>query len=86
MGMGTTMVCALSIDGRLYIGNVGDSRAYLLKNKLLWQITEDHSLVNEQIRAGVLDEENAEAMVGRNVITRSVGFEKDVNVDVVERL
>ena len=85
MGMGTTMVCAFSYGDRLFVGNVGDSRAYLFKNKMLWQITEDHSLINEQIRAGVVDEENAESLVGRNVITRSVGFEKDVNCDVVER-
>lgn len=85
MGMGTTMVLALGYENKIYMGNVGDSRAYLFKDNNLWQITEDHSLVNEQIRAGLLDPNNSESMVGRNVITRSVGFEEEVIVDVVER-
>lgn len=50
----------------------------------MWQLTEDHSLINEQARAGVISEE-APHVIGRNVITRSVGFERDVNVDVLER-
>ncbi|MCB0349845.1 MAG: Stp1/IreP family PP2C-type Ser/Thr phosphatase [Bdellovibrionales bacterium] len=86
MGMGTTMVLALEHKNKLYIANVGDSRAYLFKDNNLWQITEDHSLINEQIRAGILQAEDPEAMVGRNVITRSVGFEEEVNVDIVERM
>ena len=85
MGMGTTMVLMWEYRGRLYIGNVGDSRAYLLRPPNLWQLTEDHSLINEQVRAGVITEEEAPHVVGRNVITRSVGFEKDVMVDVLER-
>jgi protein phosphatase len=85
MGMGTTMVLAFGYEDSLYIANVGDSRAYLFKDNNLWQVTEDHSLVNEQIRAGILDPSSPESMVGRNVITRSVGFEDDVNVDIVER-
>jgi serine/threonine protein phosphatase PrpC len=85
MGMGTTMVLMWAHRGRLYFGNVGDSRAYLWSNPYLWQLTEDHSLINEQVRAGVITEEEAPHVVGRNVITRSVGFEKDVMVDVLER-
>lgn len=85
MGMGTTMVLGFAHAEKLYIGNVGDSRAYLFKDDHLWQLTEDHSLVNEQIRAGIIDENNPETMVGRNVITRSVGFEQEVVVDIVER-
>lgn len=85
MGMGTTMVLFWEYRGRLYIGNVGDSRAYLLMAPNLWQLTEDHSLINEQVRAGVITEEEAPHVVGRNVITRSVGFERDVMVDVLER-
>jgi PPM family protein phosphatase len=85
MGMGTTMVSAFVYAGRLYVGNVGDSRAYLYRDGNLWQITDDHSLINEQIRAGVLDPNQPEAMIGRNVITRSVGFEDVVDVDIVER-
>jgi serine/threonine protein phosphatase PrpC len=85
MGMGTTMVMALGYQNRMYLGNVGDSRAYLFKEGNLWQVTEDHSLINEQIRAGIVDPNNPESIVGRNVITRSVGFEEQVIVDIVER-
>jgi serine/threonine protein phosphatase PrpC len=85
MGMGTTMVLLWEHRGRLYIGNVGDSRAYMYRAPNLYQLTEDHSLINEQVRAGVISEEEAPHVIGRNVITRSVGFEKDVIVDVLER-
>lgn len=85
MGMGTTMVLFWEVRGRVFIGNVGDSRAYLFNAGQLWQLTEDHSLINEQVRAGVISEEEAPHVVGRNVITRSVGFERDVMVDVLER-
>jgi protein phosphatase len=81
-GMGTTMVMALAFKNTLYIGNVGDSRAYLYRRPYLWQITEDHSLHNEQIRAGL---DPSKSPVGRNVITRSVGFEAEVIADVLER-
>jgi len=85
MGMGTTMVVFWEFRGKFYIGNVGDSRAYLYSSPNLWQLTEDHSLINEQIRAGVISEEEAPHVIGRNVITRSVGFERDVLVDILER-
>ena len=85
MGMGTTMVLLWEHRGRLYIGNVGDSRAYMFRDGNLFQLTEDHSLINEQVRAGVISEEEAPHVIGRNVITRSVGFERDVMVDVLER-
>lgn len=84
-GMGTTMVMAYIRGSSIYIANVGDSRCYLFHRPNLWQVTEDHSLINEQIRAGLLSEEQARQMIGRNVITRSVGYERDVHPDVVER-
>lgn len=84
-GMGTTMVMAYLRGNSLYVANVGDSRCYLFKKPNLWQITEDHSLINEQIRAGIISEEQALQMSGRNVITRSVGYERDVHPDVIER-
>jgi len=84
-GMGTTMVLTLVSGSSLYIGNVGDSRAYLFRKPHLWQLTEDHSLLNEQLRAGLVREDQIRQFVGRNVITRSVGYERDVNVDVLER-
>jgi len=82
MGMGTTMVLLFGYGNKLYIGNAGDSRVYLYRKPYLWQLTEDHSLINEQIRAGALSEEDVPHVAGRNVITRSVGFEREVMVDV----
>jgi serine/threonine protein phosphatase PrpC len=84
-GMGTTMVLCLYYEGTIYVGNVGDSRCYLFNNNLLWQLTEDHSLINEQVRAGVITEDEIDLMVGKNVITRSVGYEREVQVDIVQR-
>jgi protein phosphatase len=84
-GMGTTMVAALALGNKIFIANVGDSRAYLFKDKNLWQVTEDHSLVNDQIRAGIVDPNNPASHIAKNVITRSVGFEEQVEVDIVER-
>ena len=84
-GMGTTMVLAFYSGGTIYVGNVGDSRCYLYRDRNLWQLTEDHSLVNEQLKAGVISEEEIGLITGRNVITRSVGYERDVRVDVFQR-
>lgn len=84
-GMGTTMVMVYLQGSSLFIGNVGDSRAYMYRKPNLWQITEDHSLVNEQLRAGLIREDQVKQFVGRNVITRSVGYERDVIPDVLER-
>jgi protein phosphatase len=84
-GMGTTMVVAYIRGKHLYVGNVGDSRCYMFKKPYLWQITEDHSLLNEQLRAGVINDEQIQNFVGRNVITRSVGYEREVHPDVIER-
>lgn len=84
-GMGTTLVVALVHQGQIFIANVGDSRGYLFFEGKLWQITEDHSLLNEQLRAGLVSDRDAANFAGKNVITRSVGFEKAVDVDVIER-
>ena len=84
-GMGTTMVASYIRDNKIYIANVGDSRCYLYRKPFIWQLTEDHSLVNEQVRLGMLTEEQAKKTVGKNVITRSVGFERDVFPDILER-
>lgn len=84
-GMGTTMVSALVHKGVCTIANVGDSRAYLYSQSQLWQLTEDHSLVNEQLKHGLITEEAAKNFVAKNVITRSVGFERDVFCDIIEK-
>jgi PPM family protein phosphatase len=84
-GMGTTLVTFYAAQHKIFISNVGDSRAYLFRDGLIWQITEDHSLVQEQIRAGLINPENSEEMVGKNVITRSVGYDQVVKADVMFR-
>jgi len=80
-GMGTTLTAMLYDAGRMYVAHAGDSRLYLFRDGSLRQITEDHSWVAEQIRAGNLTEEEARESKYRHVITRSVGFEREVDVD-----
>jgi protein phosphatase len=80
-GMGTTMTVALVEDGHVAIGHVGDSRAYLIRDRGLEQLTEDHSLVAELVRSGKLSPEEAEAHPQRSVITRALGTDPDVDVD-----
>ena len=81
-GMGTTCVCAIVSDGRITVGNVGDSRAYLLRKGLLTQLTEDHSEVFDQVKAGQMTREEARTSKFRNRITRFIGFGPDVEPDV----
>jgi PPM family protein phosphatase len=80
-GMGTTMTVALVEGDRVVIGHVGDSRAYLFRDRQLEQLTDDHSLVAELVRSGKLTPEEAEIHPQRAVITRAVGTEPDVDVD-----
>jgi PPM family protein phosphatase len=80
-GMGTTMTVALVEDGRVAIGHVGDSRAYLYRAGLLEQLTEDHSLVNELVKSGKLSREEADQHPQRSVITRALGTDPNVDVD-----
>ncbi|MGB2954217.1 MAG: Stp1/IreP family PP2C-type Ser/Thr phosphatase [Gaiellaceae bacterium] len=81
-GMGTTMTVALVEDSRVFIGHVGDSRAYLIRAGRLEQLTEDHSLVAELVRSGKLSPEEAETHPQRSVITRALGTDPDVDVDM----
>jgi serine/threonine protein phosphatase PrpC len=80
-GMGTTMTVALVEDGTVVFGHVGDSRAYLIRDGKLEQLTEDHSLVAELVRSGKLSPEEAETHPQRSVITRALGTDPDVDVD-----
>jgi Protein phosphatase 2C len=80
-GMGTTMVVTALIDNKAYIASVGDSRAYVVHQGVLSQITQDHSFVGEQIRAGILTKEQARVHPQRNVITRALGSQAAVQVD-----
>jgi serine/threonine protein phosphatase PrpC len=80
-GMGTTMTVALVEGQMVTIGHVGDSRAYLVRQGRLEQLTEDHSLVNELLKSGKLSPQEAETHPQRSVITRAVGTDPDVDVD-----
>jgi protein phosphatase len=80
--MGTTVVLALLDDSEGLIGHIGDSRAYRLRDGELKQLTEDHTLVNELARSGQLSPEEAARHPRRNVLTRALGTDKDVEVDV----
>ena len=81
-GMGTTMTVALVEGSVVTIGHVGDSRAYLLRDDQLTQLTQDHSLVAELVRSGRLSPKEAESHPRRSVITRALGTDSDVEVDV----
>ncbi len=82
-GMGTTVTAAL-VDGRMaFIAHVGDSRCYLLRGTRIYQVSEDHSLVNEQLKAGAISVDEAKHSRFKNIITRSVGFEQQVQVDLM---
>jgi serine/threonine protein phosphatase PrpC len=80
-GMGTTMTVALVGDESVVFGHVGDSRAYLIRDGKLEQLTEDHSLVAELVRSGKLSPEEADTHPQRSVITRALGTDPDVDVD-----
>jgi protein phosphatase len=80
-GMGTTITVALFENGIVSIGHVGDSRAYLIRERKVDQLTEDHSLVAELVRTGRLSPEEAESHPQRSVITRALGTDPDVDVD-----
>jgi PPM family protein phosphatase len=82
-GMGTTVTAAILTNGRVSIGHVGDSRAYRVRNGELEQLTEDHSLVGDLMRSGRLTPEEADAHPQRSVITRALGTDSDVDVDMV---
>ncbi|HET8911681.1 MAG TPA: Stp1/IreP family PP2C-type Ser/Thr phosphatase, partial [Ktedonobacteraceae bacterium] len=86
-GMGTTCVAAVLRGNIAYIANVGDSRAYLVRGGQVRQVSQDHSWVAEQVRAGLLTEDQARTHAQRNVITRNLGTLAEVEVDVfVENL
>ena len=84
-GMGTTCVVAVVAGDRLHIAHAGDSRAYLFREGQMHRLTDDHSYVAEQVRAGMLTEEGARRSRFRNVITRAVGIEPAITPDVSEQ-
>jgi serine/threonine protein phosphatase PrpC len=83
-GMGTTLTALLIRNGTAYIGHVGDSRAYLVRNDVLYQLTEDHSVVGELVRMGMLTKSEAKVHPQRNLLTRAMGTLPTVDIEVVD--
>lgn len=84
LGMGTTVVSSMHYDRVMSIAHVGDSRGYRLRNGRLELLTQDHTWVNEQVVAGYLSEEQAKSHPLKNVVTRALGGDSDIVVDVLE--
>lgn len=80
--MGTTIVACLVYDDNAIVANVGDSRLYLYRDRELKQITVDHSLVNDLLSSGTITEEEALDFAQKNVITRSLGIQDTVDIDI----
>ena len=81
-GMGTTVVAAMILEDSAYIAHVGDSRCYLIRNKEISQITEDHTIVQKMVRQGLIDDEEARNHPEGHVLSRSVGVGADVEIDL----
>ena len=81
-GMGTTMVAILVEENTAYVAHVGDSRAYLIRDKKIEQLTQDHSLINDYLNQGLLKKEDADRHPLKHVITRALGSNPNVEVDV----
>jgi serine/threonine protein phosphatase PrpC len=84
-GMGTTLIAAVLKGNRVHLANVGDSRGYVVREGRIEQISEDHSWVQEQIRAGKLSAEDLYTHPRRNLITRALGLYPDVEIDFFQR-
>lgn len=82
-GMGTTLVAATVVGNTLYFANVGDSRLYLINDKIR-QLSKDHSLVEEMVRLGGIKAEEAKNHPDKNIITRAIGVKEDVEADIYE--
>ncbi len=82
-GMGTTITMCIVLENELYIGHVGDSRAYLVRGGKLIQLTQDHSLVGELLRSGSITKEEAATHSKKNVILRALGSEEKLKVDIL---
>ena len=83
-GMGTTCTALALCGGRAYAAHVGDSRLYMLRDKQLYQLSEDHSAVNEMVKLGIITKEQARTHEDKNVILRALGTAPEVEVSTVE--
>jgi len=83
-GMGTTLVTMRFFDNRLIVAHIGDSRCYRLRGEALTQLTRDHSLLQEQIDSGIITAEQARFSQNKNLVTRALGVDAEVNTEVNE--
>lgn len=81
-GMGTTIVSGLFYDNRVVVGHVGDSRMYRLRGETLETVTRDHSLLQEQIDSGMISLEDARQSKNKNLVTRAVGIDAEVQTEI----
>jgi protein phosphatase len=81
-GMGTTLTAMLVHAGRAHVVHAGDSRCYMFRDGQLRQLTDDHSWIAEQLRSGSITEAEAKSSKFRHVITKSIGFERDIDADI----
>lgn len=81
-GMGTTLTAVLVHEGRAHLVHAGDSRCYMFRDGQLRQLTDDHSWIAEQLRSGAISEAEAKSSKFRHVITKSIGFERDIEADM----
>jgi PPM family protein phosphatase len=81
-GMGTTFIITVIFNKRLYIGHVGDSRVYLIRNNEIIRVTTDHSYVEELVKIGSLTREEAESHPRKNIITKALGCEQTLEADI----
>lgn len=83
-GMGTTLVTGLFTNDRLLVGHIGDSRMYRLREDVLTQLTEDHSLLQEQLNSGLITPEQAKTSTNKNLVTRALGVDPEVELELNE--
>lgn len=83
-GMGTTLVIALVLGDKLYTAHAGDSRAYLVENNSIHQLTKDHSVVQQMVDKGVISESEARLHPKKNIITRALGVNSFIDIDFAE--
>lgn len=83
-GMGTTLVAGIFTNNKLVVAHIGDSRMYRLRDLTLTQITVDHSLLQEQLKAGLITREQAKVSIHKNLVTRALGLDAAVTIDVQE--
>ncbi len=81
-GMGTTLVACVFYDNFLTVGHIGDSRLYRMRSDILEQVTRDHSLLQEQIDSGLITKEDARSSHNKNLVTRAVGIDPEVEAEI----